>query len=80
MAASCKSVLPTIERVYLTMIDELTRKLTDEDADELESEYVLNEFLDKYGTRLQQLSVIINQLTPIADAAPAPQPADGAQG
>jgi len=72
VATQCKTVLPAVERMYLSMIQDLTERLSGEDVDDLESEYVLNEFLDKYGTRLNQLSVIINQLSPIADAAPVP--------
>ncbi len=73
IAGVTKTVLPAVERMYLRMIEELTDKLSDE-ADELENEYVLGEFLDKYGARLNQLSTIINNLSPIADAAVVPQP------
>lgn len=73
IAHTCKTVLPTIERVYLTMMTELTERLQSDDED-FDSEFVLGEFLDKYGMRLNQLSTIIGQLSPMADAALAPQP------
>lgn len=72
VGAACKEVLPLIERTYLRIIQELADRLRGEDADDLDNEYVLAEFLDKYGMRLSQLGTIVGQLSPIADAAPPP--------
>lgn len=72
VGAACKDVLPIIERTYLRIIQELTDRLRGDDPDDLENEYVLAEFLDKYGMRLSQLGTIVGQLSPIADAAPPP--------
>ncbi len=69
---ACKEVLPIIERTYLRMIAELTARLRGDEPDDLESEFVLAEFLDKYGLRLSQLGTIVSQLSPIADATPSP--------
>jgi hypothetical protein len=71
---ACKESLPVIERTYLRMIQELTNRLHGEDQDDLDSEYVLAEFLDKYGLRLSQLGTIIGQIAPIAEATPPPAP------
>src|SRR5579883_3512110 len=68
-----RRVLPAVERVYLRMIQELADRLTGDGADDLENEFALAEFLDRYGMRLSQLGTIMGQLAPIADAAP---PAD----
>jgi hypothetical protein len=73
---ACKEVLPVIERTYLRIIQELADRLRGEDADDLDNEYVLAEFLDRYGMRLTQLGAIVGQLSPIADATPpATEPA-----
>ena len=69
---AAKQVLPVIERVYLKMIQELADKLRGDDPDDLDNEYVLAEFLDRYGMRLSQLGTIMGQLAPIADATPPP--------
>lgn len=74
IASACKTVLPTMERVYMKMIRELVDRLNSDEVDDFDSEYALGEFLDKYGMRLNQLNTIISQLSPIADTAPAPQP------
>jgi hypothetical protein len=74
IGAACKQVLPTVERAYLTLMQDLTDRLRDEDADPLDSEFALGEFLDKYGMRLAQLGTVLGQLGPLADAAPAAEP------
>jgi hypothetical protein len=73
IAADCKAVLPTMERTYLRMIRELADRLASDEPDDFDSEYLLGEFLDKYGLRLNQLGTIIGQLSPIADTVPPPE-------
>ena len=75
VGAAAKQVLPAVERVYLKMIQELADRLRGDDADDLDNEFTLAEFLDKYGMRLSQLGTIMGQLAPIAEAAPPPPPA-----
>jgi hypothetical protein len=72
VGAACKQALPAVERVYLRMVQELTDRVRAGD-DDLDNEFAVAEFLDRYGMRLSQLGTIIGQLSPIADAAP---PAD----
>jgi hypothetical protein len=74
VGSACKEVLPIIERSYLRMIQELTDRLRGDEPDDLENEFVLAEFLDKYGLRLSQLGTIVGQLSPIAEATPLPPP------
>lgn len=70
----CKRVLPMVERAYLNLMKEVTERLDSADVDELENDFTLGEFLDRYSTRLAQLAGIIQQLTPLADNAPQPTP------
>ena len=51
---TCKQVLPVVERAYLSLIKEMTDRLREEETG-LEDEFALNEFLDRYGMRLNQL-------------------------
>lgn len=74
IGGACRQAVPAIERAFLTMIRELTDRLRADDADDLGDEFVLNEFLDRYGIRLVQLGNILSQIGPLAEAAP---PADG---
>jgi hypothetical protein len=68
VGGTCKEVLPALERAYLTMVRDLTQQLQDQDA--LDDDFVLGEFLDRFGIRLNQLGSILSQLSPLADAAP----------
>ena len=69
VGAGCLKAFPVIERAFLRLLEDLSSRLTDEDADEIEDEFALSEFLDRYGMRLSQLGNILNVLSPLADAA-----------
>ena len=73
VGGGCKQILPVLERSYLTVLQDLTERVRDV-GDSLEDEFVLNEFLDRYGVRVTQLGNIISSISPIADAVP---PAEG---
>jgi hypothetical protein len=62
---------PLIERAFLRLLDDLTRRVTDEDDEPIDDEFTLGEFLDRYGMRLAQLGNVLNVLGPLADAARA---------
>ncbi|MCS6865663.1 MAG: hypothetical protein RMJ56_06470 [Gemmataceae bacterium] len=66
IGAACKHAIPTLERAYLTLLRELTDRLSN-DADALTDDFVLSEFLDRYAMRIAQLGNIISQLAPLAD-------------
>ncbi|MBN9517970.1 hypothetical protein J0H58_05545 [bacterium] len=67
---ACKQTLPALERAYLALLSDLTAKVKDL-GDDLQDDFVMAEFLDRFGIRVNQLGGIINQIGPIADAAPA---------
>jgi hypothetical protein len=71
----CKRIIPTVERAYFNLLREVNEKLSDVDDNELENEFTMGEFLDRYNTRLAQLSGILQHLNPLADNAPPPPPA-----
>ncbi|MBA4191262.1 MAG: hypothetical protein C0467_25045 [Planctomycetaceae bacterium] len=72
IGAACKQAAPALERAYLTLLRELTDRVNSADADDLENEFALGEFLDRFGMRLGQLSNILGQVGPLADATPTP--------
>jgi hypothetical protein len=65
----CQEAFPHVERAFLRLLDDLARRLTDEDADPIDDEFSLGEFLDRYGMRLAQLGNVLNVLGPLAEAA-----------
>jgi hypothetical protein len=65
----CQKAFPVIERAFLRLLDEVARRLTDEDGVGIDDDFLLGEFLDRYGMRLAQLGNVLNILGPLADAA-----------
>jgi hypothetical protein len=65
---SCRQALPILERSYGKLIAELTEQLCQNGSDALETDFALQEFLDRYGMRLQQLGTILNMVAPFAEA------------
>ena len=76
VGGACKETLPALERTFLAVVRELTGRLK-EVGDDLDDEFVLGEFLDRFGIRVGQLGTIINQISPLADAAPPPASENG---
>ena len=66
----CLKAFPHIERAFLRLVDDLSRRLTDDEEDSsIDDEFSLGEFLDRYGMRLAQLGNVLNILGPLAEAA-----------
>lgn len=65
----CVKSMPIIERAFLKLLDEATRRVAEDENDTIDDEFTLSEFLDRYGMRLSQLGTLLNTLGPIADAA-----------
>jgi hypothetical protein len=72
VAPACKQVLPAVERAYMRLMQELTDRLRGDEPTDLDNEYELTEFLDRYGVRLNQLSTVMSQLAPLSDVCPPP--------
>jgi hypothetical protein len=66
---ACGQAVPALERAYLALAREAAEKVA-ADADALGNEFVLTEFLDRYGTRLTLLGNILTQFATLADASP----------
>jgi hypothetical protein len=65
---ACKKAMPALERSFGNLITELTNCVNDDD-DAIDSDFALQEFLDRYGMRLAQLGNILNMVAPLAEAA-----------
>jgi hypothetical protein len=67
LSDGCRKALPALERSYGQLIKDLTDRLNDDD-EPLDSDFALQEFLDRYGMRLAQLGTILNLVAPLAEA------------
>ena len=70
LSTACRTALPILERSYGGLIAELTDHLCQNGSDALDTDFALQEFLDRYGMRLAQLGTILNLVAPLAEAGP----------
>ncbi|HMC89430.1 MAG TPA: hypothetical protein VKI17_07770 [Gemmataceae bacterium] len=68
LSDACKQALPVLERMYGKLIEEMTEHLSQNNADDLDNDFTLQDFLDRYGIRLSQLGTILNMVAPFAEA------------
>lgn len=68
LAVACRMALPAIERAYGKLMADLTDTVCQDDGDALDTDFALQEFLDRYGMRLAQLGTILNLVGPLAEA------------
>ena len=68
LAESCHEVVPILERSYGALIAELADHLREQGNGALDTDFALQEFLDRYGMRLAQLGTILNLVAPLAEA------------
>lgn len=66
LGPDCRRTMPILERTYGKLISDLAEHLTG--SDDLDNEFALQEFLDRYGIRLAQLGTILNLVAPLAEA------------
>jgi hypothetical protein len=64
---ACREALPILERAYGSIISNLVEELR-QNGDSLDSEFALQDFLDRYGLRLGQMGNILNLVGPLAEA------------
>ncbi len=73
LAASCREAAEALTRVQIEYLDRMTDEINDTNADMVEGEFVLNEFIDRYGPRLAHLNGVIQVL---AQLSSVPNPAN----
>lgn len=69
LSDGCRKAMPLLEKAYGRMIAELTERLNEDDP--LDSDFALQDFLDRFGMRLSQLGTILNLVAPLAEAGAA---------
>lgn len=65
----CRQALPILEKAYGAVVLALVEELRDQGSEAFESEFTLQDFLDRYGMRLGQLGNILNLVGPLAEAS-----------
>lgn len=73
-ADQCKKVYPVIDKAYVHMLTSLTEELVQQGDEALENEFAVQEFLDRYGMRVGQMSHLLSIIAPLAEAANQAEP------
>ena len=68
LGEGCRDAVLILERAYGAMLAELTEFLRQNGSGALDTDFTLQEFLDRYGMRLAQLGTILNLIAPLAEA------------
>lgn len=70
LARSCRSAAETLSRVQTQFLDTLTEEINDSDGGLEESEFMLNEFVDRFGPRLAHLNGVLQVLAQLGNGEP----------
>jgi hypothetical protein len=68
LSGSCREAMTILERAYGALLAELVDHLRENGSGALDTDFTLQEFLDRYGMRLAQLGTILNLVAPLAEA------------
>ena len=77
LATSCREAAEALTRVQIEYLDRMTEEINDTSDDMVEGEFLLNEFVDRYGPRLAHLNSVIQVL---AQLSSVPNPANSQHG
>jgi transketolase len=76
LADSCKTAYPRMEKSYAQLLANLVEEIAEAGDDALDTEFSVQEFLDRYGMKVGQLSHLLGIIGPLSEAA---QQADAAK-
>lgn len=75
LAKNCREAAEALSRVQVEYLERMTDDICDSKDELIYGDFLLNEFIDRYGPRLAHLNGVIQVLAQLG-AAPAPEPAD----
>ena len=68
LAGECKQVYPVLERAYLGMVNNLVQDVIDQGREGFDSDFALQDFLDRHGMRVGQLVHLLSIIGPLSEA------------
>jgi len=66
LAVACRESAEALSRVQIEYLNRLTDDINDQSDDMVDGEFVLNEFIDRYGPRLAHLNGVIQVLAQLS--------------
>ncbi|MEX0611643.1 MAG: hypothetical protein WD738_18175 [Pirellulales bacterium] len=77
LASACREAAEALTRVQIEYLERMTEEINDTSDDMVEGDFMLNEFIDRYGPRLAHLNGVIQVL---AQLSSVPNPANTQHG
>jgi hypothetical protein len=71
LADSCRDAAEALSRVQVDYLERITDEINDTAEDMVEGEFVLNEFVDRFGPRLAHLNSVIQVLAQLSSTPSA---------
>ena len=71
LAKSCRRAAETLSRVQTDFLETLTEEIEDNAEHFTEGDYMLNEFVDRFGPRLAHLNGVLQVLAQLGNGVPA---------
>ena len=68
LARNCRSAAETLSRAQTEFLEQLTTDVCDSDETLLESNFMLGEFVDRYGPRLAHLNGVLQVLSQLSSS------------
>jgi hypothetical protein len=69
LAGACREAAEALTRVQIDYLERMTDEINDTSEDMVEGEFLLNEFVDRYGPRLAHLNGVIQVLAQLSAVA-----------
>ncbi len=69
LAKRCREAAEALSQVQTQFLENLTEEITDRADDYLEGDFLLNEFVDRFGPRLAHLNGVLQVLAQLSSAS-----------
>jgi exonuclease VII large subunit len=73
LAKSCRRAAETLSQVQTEFLETMTEEIEDGQEHLLQGDYMLNEFVDRFGPRLAHLNGVLQVLAQLGNGTPAQQ-------
>ena len=71
LARACRQAAETLSRVQTQFLDNLTEEISYNEENLVEGEFMMNEFVDRFGPRLAHLNGVLQVLAQLGTGEPA---------
>jgi hypothetical protein len=73
LAQNCRYATETLSKVQTQFLESITRDVFEHEESLHDSDFMLNEFVDRFGPRLAHLNGVLQVLSQLSAPAPAPE-------